>query len=168
MERYKTYVAPTENTNNILTFMFSWRFSPFRHRCEKLWYSYRIIEVSGVPFPAKSSFSWKSWFTVKFTDFREIHRIAPETAIFTKMLVSQKGAPRKHQETITFIKDSGAGGGGSWISTENMKILEILRKTQKCWKITTNQGNHQKSRNPENGDLWHGKPSRKPAENKTF
>ena len=44
------------------------------------------------------------------------------------MLVSQKGAPRKHQEMVTFIKGSGAGGGGSWIFTENMKILETLRK----------------------------------------
>ena len=36
---------------------FSWRFSPFRRRCEKPWHSYRNIGVSGVPFPAKSSFS---------------------------------------------------------------------------------------------------------------
>ncbi len=115
---------------------FSWGFSPFRHRCEKPWYSYRNIEVSGVPFPAKSSFSWKSWFSVKFTDFRGNHRISQKTAIFTKILVSQKGAPRKHQEMVTFINGSGAGGGGSWIFTENMKILEILRKTQKCWKVT--------------------------------
>ena len=130
------YITPIKNTNDILTFMFSWRFGPFRHRCEKPWYSYRNIEVSGVPFPAKSSFSWKSWISVKFTDFHENHRISPKTAIFTKMLVSQKGAPQKHQETVTFIKDSGAGGGGSWISTENMGILEILRKTQKSWKFT--------------------------------
>ena len=127
---------------------FAWRLSDCRHRCEKPWYSYRIIGFSAVPFPAKSSFSWKSRFPVKFTDFHDNHRISPKTAIFTKMLVSQKGAPRKHQETITFIKDSGAGGGGSWISTENMKIVEILRKTQKSWKFTKN-GNHRKSRNPE-------------------
>ncbi len=119
------YAAPTENTKDILSFLFSWRFSPFRLQCEKPWYSYRIIEVSAVPFPAKSSFAWKSWFPVKITDFHENRRISPKTAIFTKMLVSQKGAPRKHQEMVTFIKGSGAGGGGSWIFAENMEILEI-------------------------------------------
>ena len=62
--------------------MFSWRFCPFRHRCEKPWYSYRNIEVSGVPFPAKSSFSWKSWISVKFTDFHENHRISPKNSDF--------------------------------------------------------------------------------------
>ena len=137
----KKYAAPTENTKDILSFLFSWRFSPFRLQCEKPWYSYRIIEVSAVPFPAKSSFAWKSWFPVKITDFHENRRISPETAIFTKMLVSQKGAPRKHQETVTFIKGSGAGGGGSWIFAEtwqSWKSGENGRKTQKSWNSAKN------------------------------
>ena len=136
------YITPTKGTNGILTFMFSWRFCPFRHRCEKPWYSYRNIEVSGVPFPAKSSFSWKSWISVKFTDFHESHWISQKNEIFTKVLVSQKGAPRKHQGNVAFIKDSGAGGGGSWIFTENVKILEILRKRK-------NPENLQKWKSPE-------------------
>ena len=136
---------------------FAWRFSHFRHRCEKPWYSYRIIEVSAVPFPAKSSFSWKSWFPVKFTDFHENHRISPQTAIFTKMLVSQKGAPRKHQEMVTFIKGSGAGGGGSWILAENMEILEIRRKWQKNAEILEFHQKREKTENRGNGktaDSW--------------
>ena len=85
---------------------------------------------------------------MEFTDFHENHRISPETAIFTEMLVSQKGAPRKHQGIVTFIKDSGAGGGGSWIFTENMEILEILRKHRNVGN-SQKHGNHRKSRNPE-------------------
>ena len=72
----KKYAAPTENTKDILSFLFSWRFSPFRLQCEKPWYSYRIIEVSAVPFPAKSSFSWKSWFPVKITGFHRKPRFS--------------------------------------------------------------------------------------------
>ena len=72
----KKYAAPTETTKDILSFLFSWIFSPFRLQCEKPWYSYRIIEVSAVPFPAKSSFAWKSWFPVKITDFHESRRIS--------------------------------------------------------------------------------------------
>ena len=156
----KKYAAPTENTKDILSFLFSWRFSPFRLQCEKPWYSYRIIEVSAVPFPAKSSFAWKSWFPVKITDFHENRRISPKTAIFTKMLVSQKGAPRKHQETVTFIKGSGAGGGGSWIFGENMEILEIRRKWQENAEILEFHQKREKTENRGNGKTA---DSRKPG-----
>ena len=156
----KKYAAPTENTKDILYFLFSWRFSPFRLQCEKPWYSYRIIEVSAVPFPAKSSFAWKSGFPVKITDFHENRRISPETAIFTKMLVSQKGAPRKHQETVTFIKGSGAGGGGSWVFAENMEILEIRRKWQKNAEIREFHPKREKTGNRGNGKTA---DSRKPG-----
>ncbi len=87
---------------------------------------------------------------MKITDFHGNRRISPETAIFTRMLVSQKGAPRKHQEMVTFIKGSGAGGGGSWIFAENMEILEIRRKwqkTQKSWNFT------KKARKPKTAEI---------------
>ena len=162
----KRYAAPTENTKDILSFLFSWRFSPFRLQCEKPWYSYRIIEVSAVPFPAKSSFAWKSWFPVKITDFHENRRISPKTAIFTKMLVSQKGAPRKHQEMVTFIKGSGAGGGGSWVFAENMEILEIRRKWQKTQKSRNPTKYARKQKIAEMGKVWipgnRGPPARPP------
>ena len=61
---------------------FSWRFGPFRRRCEKPWYSYRIIEVSAVPFPAKSSFHgnhdflWNAQISMKITGFRQKPRFS--------------------------------------------------------------------------------------------
>ena len=88
---------------------------------------------------------------MKITDFHENHRISPKTAISTKMLVSQKGAPRKHQETVTFIKGSGAGGGGSWIFAENMEILEIRRKSQENAEILEFRQKREKTGNRGNG-----------------
>ena len=103
---------------------------------------------------------------MKITDFHENRRISPKTAIFTKMLVSQKGAPRKHQETVTFIKGSGAGGGGSWIFAENMEILEIRRKWQKNAEILKFHQKARKQKTAEMGKLRipgnRGPPARPP------
>ena len=103
---------------------------------------------------------------MKITDFLENRRISPKTAIFTKMLVSQKGAPRKHQETVTFIKGSGAGGGGSWVFAENMEILEIRRKWQKTAEILEFHQKREETENRGNGktaDSWKsGAPTRPP------
>ena len=97
---------------------------------------------------------------MKITDFHENHRIGPKTAISTKMLVSQKGAPRKHQETVTFIKGSGAGGGGSWVFAENMEIPEIRRKWQKNAEILEFRQKREKTGNRGNGKTA---DSRKPG-----
>ena len=77
-----------------------------------------------------------------------------------KMWVSQKGAPRKHQEMVTFIKGSGAGGGGSWTFAENMEILEIRRKWQKNAEILEFHQKREKTENRGNGKTA---DSRKPG-----
>ena len=97
MESAELLSLQRSSTSDLLVFMISWELSPFCRRSGKAWYSYRIIEVFGVPFPAKSPFSWKSWYLVKFTDFRENQRISREFTIFTKMRISPKVAPRKPQ-----------------------------------------------------------------------
>ena len=65
----------------------------------------------------------------------------------------QWNAPQKHQEIVTFIKGSGAGGGGSWVFAENMEILEIRWKWQKTAEILEFHKKARKQKTAEMGKL---------------
>ena len=78
------------------------------------------------------------------------------------MLVSQKGAPRKHQGNVAFIKDSGAGGGGSWIFTENKKILESCENAEML-EIYKNTWESQEIAESRETEIWKmGNPKENP------